>query len=621
MAKFYFSFIISFLITLSGLCSDTRSLYYYDDQSLKELSQQGDSLVFFSTGWSGSGMGKMYKRKTRIKQVRGFAIAYRLALRMHHLGIKGKVFYLTTKAGSKRMKKYLFHQMQIVTGNLIPMAMTNSFHMNDQEKMEMKKFEENYFEEVIYSVDNLKKNLAPTDEGRFMYLFEGTNANVTELLREKVDKLKNENAFFGGIEYHFGGPFFQEFKQAMGLDEMLLRGSEIYDAIGDEDPYDIEDVDDSKGKEEANDNEYNDIEIENFLSRKRKIESTIPKDLGTKSQCRRLYRDLKINHARGSYIAVHDIDILVKEIYDFFKDNRDVFNLVIKLERSSAGDGNITYKFKSLFDKNPTFWSDENLAIRELKAFILAKFTVNYERRMHDHGAVFEAFIEGEKFSSPAVLGMIMENSVEVYFDYNQILGGPNGQTYMGSMGPASNQHLKDFGVDKNGIKETNLREPSLAILEGLRVLGARGAVGIDFVTCDEIGPDRKKVRNYYAIENNVRHTGTMYPFRTFFYLVGREIMDRSYFASTDSVKVVDIKPGREDMVKKWFYQVFLPENIYTYRPQSENGCIVYMDTWELGKIGIACIADTQKKLTKIFDGFKESITTSVKEYVEGTEL
>jgi hypothetical protein len=92
-----------------------------------------------------------------------------------------------------------------------------------------KEFDENYFEQVKFSLQNLKRDLPVHDIRRYFYLFEGKNSAVIRKFKSEVSELKAQNAFFAGFEYHFGGPFFQELKNVLGLEQMALLGSEIYD--------------------------------------------------------------------------------------------------------------------------------------------------------------------------------------------------------------------------------------------------------------------------------------------------------------------------------------------------------------------------------------------------------
>jgi hypothetical protein len=538
----------------------------------------------------------LYKRKNRVKQSRGFAIAYSLALRMYKLGVKGKVFYLTTQPVTDYQRRYLF---DLHAAEFLSQDPESSFWRDYQARNEkFREFEENYFELIQFSSNNLVRNLPVNDIRRYFFLFEGKNSPKMRKLKKTVKELKEEKAVFGGIEYHFGGPYFQELKVALDLPEMPLLGSEIYCPQDDGEESDEEENSPLEGQDEVLDHE----------------QVIVPKDLGTKSQCRRLYKEVGVAHAPGSYFPVHDVDTLVSDLYDFMWLRRDLLKFVVKLERSAAGDGNRTYDLTQVA-QTPGFWSDKDIGKVALKAELVQQFSEAYERRIHDHGAVFEAFISGDNFKSPAVLGMIKPETVEVYFDYNQILGGNGGQTYMGSLGPAS-IFSSDMEAPGGSFKEVSLKEPTIKILEGLRQCGAQGAVGVDFVTCDELDEKGNQVRNCYAIENNVRHTGTMYPYRTFFYLVGKEILERKYFASTDSVKVKAFPEGQALNVRRWFYGEYLPNNAYAYNPLTHSGCLIYRDTWALEKMGVACIGDTEEQTVELFEGFKKSISTDVAKYV-----
>lgn len=617
VCQLLFMLVMSIFAPSAGAVTDMRSLYYFDDASLLEMSSKGSPLVFISTGWSGSAIGKAYKAKNRVKSSRGMAIAYSLAIRMHRLGIKGKVMYLTTQRPNEAQRRYLFrlHGMESRDEHASGLVRMDLGDTPQKREQEFRAFEEQYFEEFRFSTDNLIENLGPQDKRRYFYLFEGKNYELKLKLKNRIDRLKAEGAYFAGMEYHFGGPFFQDLKTVLGLPNMPLLGSEIYDQLGDDDPDGVDDA--AQNQQVMATSEWDPIMSAASLGTHCPLCNDIPKDLGTKGQCRRLYRDLGVPHARGSYLPTREVDKLTYKLYFFLRKNRDVTDVVVKLERSSAGDGNKTYHLRPLFERNPTFFTDMWHGVAVLQAELNTQYTEAYVRRIHDHGAVFEAFISGKNFKSPAVLGMIMPDKVEVYFDYNQELGGVDGQCYTGSLGPASNQHMPDFGSDGNIIAEADLRTPSLQVLEGLRQCGARGAVGIDFVTCEEPNAQGGVERKCYAIENNVRHTGTMYPHRSLFFLTGRETMENRYFASTNAVKVGQLPAGHSNEVRSWFYSRFMKDAEHRYNPVTKTGCIIYMDLWEMHELGVACIGRTKQELSESFDGFKEEITKGVSAYIK----
>ena len=66
---------------------------------------------------------------------------------------------------------------------------------------------------------------------------------------------------------------------------------------------------------------------------------------------------------------------------------------------------------------------------------------------------------------------------------------------------------------------------------------GLRGHIGTDFI-CFKSDADLEEIDSVYAIENNVRHTGTMYPFRRAMFLLGKSRFQDRFYQSNDFVKV-----------------------------------------------------------------------------------
>ena len=95
----------------------------------------------------------------------------------------------------------------------------------------------------------------------------------------------------------------------------------------------------------------------------------------------------------------------------------------------------------------------------------------NFSSRIPELGAIVEAFVEGEEKRSPSVQGRILPNGmVEILSTHDQILGGPDGQIYLGCRFPADEAYrirLQDLGL-KVGRK--------------LAEKGALERFGVDFV-------------------------------------------------------------------------------------------------------------------------------------------
>ena len=87
-------------------------------------------------------------------------------------------------------------------------------------------------------------------------------------------------------------------------------------------------------------------------------------------------------------------------------------------------------------------------------------------------GAIVEAFIEGEEKRSPSVQGYISPGgTVEILSTHDQILGGPDGQVYLGCRFPADSAY------------RLQLQELGLKVGQALAKKGAMERFGVDFIS------------------------------------------------------------------------------------------------------------------------------------------
>ncbi|MFM6277666.1 MAG: carboxylate-amine ligase, partial [Dolichospermum sp.] len=124
----------------------------------------------------------------------------------------------------------------------------------------------------------------------------------------------------------------------------------------------------------------------------------------------------------------------------------------------------------------------------------------NFSQRIPELGAIVEAFIEGEVKDSPSVQGRITPTGeVEILSTHDQILGGPDGQIYIGCRFPADENY------------RCELQELGLKVGQKLAEKGALERFAVDFVTVDK-GHGEWDIQ---AIEINLRKGGTTHPFMT----------------------------------------------------------------------------------------------------------
>ena len=221
----------------------------------------------------------------------------------------------------------------------------------------------------------------------------------------------------------------------------------------------------------------------------------------------------------------------------------------------------------------------------------------NFSSRIPELGAIVEAFVEGEEKRSPSVQGRITPNGqVEILSTHDQILGGPDGQIYLGCRFPADEAYrlrLQDLGL-KVGRK--------------LAEKGVLERFGVDFIATHR--PDiNEKQWDFQAIEINLRKGGTTHPFMTLKLLTnGRYDFSTGLFYS---------QQGRAkyytatDNLQKDRYRGLLPNDLMNiiadhrlhFDTGTETGTVFHLMGClsEFGKLGLTSIGDSPQQAEDIY--------------------
>jgi hypothetical protein len=200
--------------------------------------------------------------------------------------------------------------------------------------------------------------------------------------------------------------------------------------------------------------------------------------LGFKSAGRRLFHDAGVPVAPGVE-DVHSAADVRDAIEAIRAERPGAAGVVVKLDDSVAGDGNVIVRV------------DENIddALERLPDWYHADLA---------GGGVVEELITGTIFRSPSVqLELEPDGSVDVLATHEQLLGGENGQVFLGCRFPADPRYaaqLADYGA---------------AIGAELIRRGALGRASIDFAAAS----DRDDHWSLYALEINLRKGGTTHPY------------------------------------------------------------------------------------------------------------
>ena len=171
--------------------------------------------------------------------------------------------------------------------------------------------------------------------------------------------------------------------------------------------------------------------------------------------------------------------------------------VILKHDDSGAGDGNAVIRVDDLEPPG------SEVAHQRLRSRInsLEHWYVD-ELKL---GFVVEEMIIGDQFSSPsAQLEIGADGTIKVLSTHEQILGGDDGQVYQGCRFPAASAYAPELGRHAHASAEVLARR------------GALGRVAIDFVAASA----HRGRWTTYAIEVNLRKTGTTHPFAVLRHLV-----------------------------------------------------------------------------------------------------
>lgn len=242
--------------------------------------------------------------------------------------------------------------------------------------------------------------------------------------------------------------------------------------------------------------------------------------LGTKTGCRRLFAAEGVPCPLGeeSLRSAADVAAAVARLRTRRPELRQV---LVKLNDGVSGAGNAVV---DLFDLPAPGSPGEAPAVAErvskMRLEAAWRTREDYLAALERDGGVVEERIAGDEFRSPSVqLRVTPLGEVEVLSTHDQLLGGPGGMSFLGSVFPADPAY-------------------AAAITREARKVGARlahegvwGRCALDFVAVRSKGGEWRP----YAIELNLRKGGTTAPYLTLEFLThGRYDAEGARFVAPD---------------------------------------------------------------------------------------
>jgi PGM1 C-terminal domain len=336
---------------------------------------------------------------------------------------------------------------------------------------------------------------------------------------------------------------------------------------------------------------------------------------GTKSGSRQIFAECGLPHPDGSELVFNDLD-LAEAAAQLWERQPHLLRLVVKLNEGFSGEGNAILDLRIL--DAPGSHLDRVQAI--MQAFPHLSFQGHHETwtkfqaKISHLGAIVEAFVEGEGKQSPSVQGCITPTGiVEILSTHDQILGGNDGQIFLGCQFPAAEGYRRQ------------LQDLGLEIGKNLAAKGAIERFGVDFIAV----PTTDGKWDLQAIEINLRKGGTTHPFMTLKFLTnGYYQLDDGLFYSQQGKPKYYVA---SDNLQRPQYRGLLPNDLMDiiahhrlhFDTSTETGTVFHLMGClsEFGKVGLTSIGNSLEEARQIYQRVEEVLNKETEMFDPKTTL
>jgi len=322
---------------------------------------------------------------------------------------------------------------------------------------------------------------------------------------------------------------------------------------------------------------------------------------GTKSGSRQAFAEAEVPHPDGS-LQVWTAAELVAVTVELWERQPDLRRMVVKLNEGFSGQGNAVLDLRPLQQVAPGRASTAERQAAIAQAFHRLSFQCdtetwdNFSSRIPELGVIVEAFIEGEEKRSPSVQCRITPmGEVEVLSTHDQILGGPDGQIFLGCRFPADDAY------------RLALQEYGYAVGDVLAEKGVLERFSVDFMA---VRASIAEPWELQAIEINIRKGGTTHPFMTLKLLTGgRYDVKTGLFLNQHGTPKYYIAT---DNLQSDRYFGLLPDDLMEiiahhrlhYTPITETGSVFHIMGClsEYGKLGLTSVGNSLQQAEEIYN-------------------
>lgn len=317
--------------------------------------------------------------------------------------------------------------------------------------------------------------------------------------------------------------------------------------------------------------------------------------LGTKSGCRRLFREVGIPLPIGAE-DLHTREDVVRAIEGLLDEKPELQEVILKLDEGVSGAGNALIDLRGVERGGG---ESRRSAIEERISGMRPEWDQlspgDFLAALVDMGGIVEERLVGEEILSPSVqLRVLPDRTVELLSTHDQLLGGPSGQSYLGCVFPADPDYSRLISA------------PALAVARRLADEGVIGRFALDFV----VVRNARGAWSPSAIELNLRKGGTTHPFLTLQFLTGgRYVGDTGDFLTPEgaSKHLVATDHLEGDALRTLsvgdLFDAVARHGLHFDRAR-QDGIVFHMISCitEQGRIGMTAVGDTREHAMALYD-------------------
>ncbi len=324
--------------------------------------------------------------------------------------------------------------------------------------------------------------------------------------------------------------------------------------------------------------------------------------IGSKTGSREIFHEAGVEYPLG-FEDLRSFDQVLGALLEMRQTKPDMASAMVKLNEGVSGEGNAVADLSGLPD--PTGASSSSGLEQRIREMCFESSVVSFEgffQSMSEMGGIVEERIQGQDFCSPSVQMRITPlGEVEVLSTHDQLLGGPSGQSFLGSQFPADPQYGPLICSEARKIGDKLVRR------------GILGRFAIDFVVVrDDAGN-----WNSYAIEINLRKGGTTHPFLILQFLTDGTYDEKSGIFKTPTG--LDKYYVTSDHLESSLYHAFTPADLFdimirhklNFDQARQTGILVHMlaTIGENGRFGVVAVGDTAEQAQEFYDRIQNVVT------------